>query len=148
MGFPSKVIIAVDVFHSPDDFVSVLSSLKFIHQAEIQLVHIFHTMTYVVDVNEYPLAFPVIDDRKTIEESVIRSLTKLKEGTFPNTANVSLVSLFSDDPKRYFCDYVEREKPELIILAARKKRGVFEGSFSQFITKHTDSNILTLKLPL
>lgn len=146
MSFPAKVIIAADVFHHTKDIVPLLRSMSFIQNSEIQLVHIFHTMTYVVDVNEYPLAFPVVDDRKQIEKFVLNSLNRLKEDIFPKTSKVATLSLFSDDPKRYFCDYIERERPDLVILAARKKRGVFEGSFSQFITKHTESNILILKL--
>jgi len=53
--------------------------------------------------------------------------------------------LFGEDPKQAMIRYITEVQGDLIVVASRKERGVFESSFAQYVSKHTLANVLILK---
>ena len=147
MNFARKVIVPVNMDNNLGEVLKPLRGLEFLNRCEIQLVHVFQTTNMAYGFGEYSLIFPLETDRKKFEESVVSTLSKVSSELFPLNFQGKVISkcLFSEDPKDTFCKYVTEEKADLIIVPARKKHGWYESSFAQFVTKHTEANILILK---
>ncbi|MGE3610254.1 MAG: universal stress protein [Bacteriovoracaceae bacterium] len=141
----NKIFIAVDLNEEKIHPFYPLRQMGILENNEIHLVYIFRTISLNFDVNEYPVAYPLIEDKQEIEKKALVYLRKIADELSPNNSKMFLHCLFSERPKKAFCEFVEKEKPHLIILAAREKKGTFEGSFSQYVTKHTHSHVLILK---
>lgn len=147
MRFARKVAVAVNLNHEIPDVFKTLKDLEFLNQCEIHLVHSFFTINYLVGLGEAALAYPLEADRIKIQESVMATLDNHARKIFPSDFKGKVIThcLFSDDPKRKFCDYVKAEHIDLVIVAAREKKGFFDSSFTYYVQKHTPANMIVLK---
>jgi nucleotide-binding universal stress UspA family protein len=147
MKFANKVVVAINVNQNLEAILAPLRKLEFLKQAEIHLVHVFQTMTYAVGFSEYPMAYPVHQDRNVIEQSINSLLVKLAVNLFGDNFEGKIVTkcLFSDNPKKKFCEYLQDEGADLVVIASREKRGLFESSFATYVSRHSQANQIILK---
>lgn len=147
MAFAKKIIVAVDFNSEIKNLLNDMKEMTFIQDSEIQFVHVASKITYSFVFSNMPLVYPVEDDRKTIEESTIANLVKLSKEVLPEnfTGKVSHHCFFSENPKQGFVEYINTENPDLIIIATRLRKGLFESSFAQYVDKHTQTNMLLIK---
>ena len=147
MPFLHKIAIAVNLNDpNPEVFLS-LKDLEFFQRSELHFVNINLTTTYAIGFGEASIVYPLITEQKEIHDSTIVELRRVASQLLPRNFQGKLVTecLFSDDPKRRFCQYVEENGVDTVILAAREKKGLFESSFTQYVTKHTRANVIVLK---
>lgn len=142
-----KVAIALDLRDPLPEVYQNLKHYDFLRGSDVHLIYSFMTTTYAFGLGESALIFPMESDRKKLEESVVGMLSDIAKSLFPKDfcGHLSAHCLFSDSPKEKFCEFVEKEKIDMIIVATREKKGLFDSSFSHYLTKHTHSNILILK---
>lgn len=149
MKFAEKIAIAVDLsVEAPDEF-DPLKEFDFLKNSEIHLVHVFQTTTYSFGYgfSEVALIHPMQDDRNKLEASILSALKKIAETKIPKTftGKISCECLFNDSPQRAFCDYVEKNHIDLVLVSSREKRGLFESSFAQYVAGHSKANMIILK---
>jgi nucleotide-binding universal stress UspA family protein len=147
MKFARKVAVAINLNHPLPQVLTTLKNLDYLEQCEVHLVHAFLTTTYAVAMGEAALIYPIEDDRKKIEEKVLSELEAISKTILPTAFKGKIIvhCLFSDNPKRRFCQFVDEEHIDLVVVAQREKKGLFESSFSHFINKHTHANMIILK---
>lgn len=147
MAFAKKIIVAVDFNNEIPNLLEDLKQLNIPQDSEIQFVHIASKIVYSFVFNNMPLVYPIEDDRKTIEEDTLVNLKKLSKAVLPEgfKGKVSHHCFFSENPKADFVEYVNSEKADLVIVATRKRKGFFESSFAQYVDRHTQANMLTIK---
>lgn len=147
MKFANKVAVGVNLaVDAKDEFVS-LKELSFLNDCEIHFVHAFQTTTYSFGLGDSALIYPMQDDRKKLEESVVASLKNISSKLFDKDflGKIHCHCLFSDNPKGAFSEFVQNKHIDLVVVSAREKRGLFESSFSQYVQRHTRANVLVLK---
>lgn len=147
MKFARKVAVAVNLNQPLPEVFKTLKDLEFLNHCEIHLVHSFLTINYLVGMGDTALVYPLESDRKLIQESVMATLNSYAQKIFPADFKGKVIThcLFSDDPKGSFCDYIKMEHIDLVITAAREKKGLFESSFTHYVQKHTSANLIVLK---
>ncbi len=149
MSFAKKVIVAVGLSNSvaSSDGMASLVEMSFLENCEIHFVHVFKTINYAAVFGEFTAVYPVETQRAEIENSVLSSLVGLTKDVLPQNFKGRVIHrcLFGEAPKVEFCGYVEQTKADLIIVPTRKKRGLFESSFAQYVNKHTNVNMILLK---
>lgn len=147
MNFANKVAIGVNLaVDAKDEFVS-LKELSFLNDCEIHFVNAFQTTTYSFGLGDSALIYPMQDDRKKLEESIVASLKNISSKLFSENfrGKIHCHCLFSDNPKGAFTDFVQSKHIDLVVVSAREKRELFESSFSQYVQRHTKANLLVLK---
>ena len=149
MNFAQKVAIAVDVsVEAPGEFDS-LKEMNFLGQSEIHLIHVFQTTTYTFGfaLNEAALVYPIPDERNKLQQKILERLKNIGDKNIPKTftGKVFFDCLFSDTPKKAFCQYVDKNNIDLVLVSSREKRGLFESSFAQYVAAHTKANMIILK---
>lgn len=147
MEFMKKVVIAVPLSEKMSQMLMSVREMEFLKDSDIHLVSVLNTMTYTVGMGDYPLIYPLMEDRRALEESITKKLTATAREILPKSAaeKVQVHCLFGDNPKERFCSFLEEVNADSVIVAMRKKRDFFESSFTQYVTKHTRANILILK---
>lgn len=147
MKFAKKVLVAVNLEDSMPAALKSLSHLEFLKTCDIHFVYGVVTTSFAIGLTEGTFIYPIPEDRRAIEVSTVTTLKRISESLFSDDfqGRLSQHCLFSDDPKEAICDYIKEHHIDLVIMAAREKRGIFESSFSTFITKHTKANVLILK---
>lgn len=147
MKFANKVAVGVNLgIDAKDEFVA-LKELSFLNDSEIHFVNAFQTTTYSFGLGDSALIYPMQDDRKKLEESIVASLKKISSKLFGEDfrGKIHCHCLFSDNPKGAFAEFVQNKHIDLVVVSAREKRGFFESSFSQYVQRHTKANLLVLK---
>lgn len=147
MKFARRVAVAVNLNQPLPEVFKTLKNLEFLGNCEIHVIYSYLTISYLVGLGETALVYPLEADRKKVEESVNATLQDYSQKIFPAPFGGKIITrcLFSDDPKRAFCDYIKEENVDLVIVATREKKGLFESSFTQFVNKHTNANMIVLK---
>lgn len=147
MKFARKVIIAVGLSNEMAELIKSVRDLEFLSHSEIHFVHVFNTMNYTTVFSDFPIIYPVEADLKAVEESVMSYIKKISHEILPKEFEGKIIHkcFFDAIPKQKFCDYVNEQKADLVIVPTREKRGLFESSFAQYVTKHTHANIILLK---
>ena len=147
MSFAKKVAVAINLNEPLKEILSGLRNLEFLTKSEVHFVNVYLTTTYAIGLGESSIVYPISSDQKKIQESTVAALKTMAPGLLPTKFEGKIVtdSLFSDDPKRKFCEYIEENHIDTVIVAAREKRGFFESSFTQFVNKHTHANMIILK---
>jgi nucleotide-binding universal stress UspA family protein len=147
MLFANKTVVAINLNQNLEAILAPLRSLEFLKRSEIHFVHVFQSTTYAVGFTEYPLIYPLNEDRQVIEKSINSLLIKLAENLFGKDFEGKVVTrcLFSDNPKKKFCEYVDEEKADLVVIASREKRGLFESSFATYVSRHSQANQIIIK---
>ncbi|MGE3608637.1 MAG: universal stress protein [Bacteriovoracaceae bacterium] len=141
-----KVVIAINLNESRPEMFQALKGMDFLNESEIHLVHVLQTTVYALGLGQVPV-YPLEKDRQALEESVRLGLENFITGVLPVNFKGKIVNqcLFGEDPKKTFCSHIQEVRPDLVIIAAREKRGLFESSFAQYVNKHTDSNLFIIK---
>jgi hypothetical protein len=147
MYFARKVVVAVNLNLKLEEILKPLKGLDFLKYSEVHLVHVFQTTSYALGFSEYPLIYPLQEDQQVIEQSVTSLLQKIGGDLFGQEFEGKLVThcLFSDNPKKKFCEYLQDQRAELAIVASRQQRGLFESSFAQYVARHSDAHLMVLK---
>lgn len=147
MKFARRVAVAFNLNQPFPEVYGTLKNLQFLDECEIHLIHSYLTLSYLIGMGETALVYPLSGDREKIEQAVQATLMSYSRKIFPEgfKGKVIVRCLFSDDPKRTFCDYVKEENIDMVIVATREKKGLFESSFTQFVNKHTTANMMVLK---
>lgn len=147
MKFAHKVAVGVNLSVDAKNEFESLKQLTFLNDCEIHFVNAFQTTTYSFGLSDSALIYPMQDDRKKLEESIVSSLKKISENIFNENfqGKIYCHCLFSDNPKAAFSEFVHDKHIDLVVLSAREKRGLFESSFSQYVQRHTKANMLILK---
>lgn len=142
-----KVIIAASLNPELNVKFKELQTTNWLKGAEIHLVNVFHTHNYILGTEDIPLVYPIETDLEEIKKSTINYLKRLARESFHEIPEkqIHFECLFSDDPKQAFCDYVNEVKADLTVILTRKKRGFFESSFGQYVSRHSNSNVLLLR---
>lgn len=150
MSFAKKVVVGINLGEPLTELFVALKELEFLNESEIHFLSINQTTTYAIGLGESAIIYPLEDDQKKITESTLEELKELTRKLLPASFKGKIVieSLFGDDPKTRFCEYVEEHNIDTIIVAARETRGFFEGSFTQYVTKHSRANVIILKHPV
>lgn len=144
MGFGNRVVIAVSLEETTHAHLATLRDLKFLNEAEVHFVHVFQTTNMGYGLGEYALVYPPEPDRKALEKSLIEALKKSCCDCFPK-GKVVYKCLFDQSPKEEFCLYAKEVEADTIIVFTREKRGFFESSFAQFVSRHSPCHTLILK---
>jgi hypothetical protein len=147
MSFAKKVIVAVSPEENIEELLMPIREMTFQNDTEIHYINVFSTITYSHWLSSAPLIYPIESERKEIEKLTVKKLTEIAQETLPINFQGKIVSkcLFGENPKVVFSDYANNEKSDLIIVAKREKRGLFESSFASFVNNHTKANLLLLK---
>ncbi len=147
MSFAKKIAVAINFNNPMKDILSGLKDLEFINKSEVHFVNVYLTTTYAIGLGESSIIYPIASDQKKIQESTVAALQKIALELLPAKFEGKIVtdSLFGDDPKRKFCQYVEDKGIDTVIVAGREKRGFFESSFTSYVNKHTRANMIVLK---
>ena len=146
MKHPRKFLVPIDLSDSLEP-IKTISSLDFLRDAEVHLVFVFQVTVMPVSLGELPMMIPPHNDRAAIQQSAESTLRHIWGNAFGSEAKGKIVTrcLFDENTKRGLCDYANAEGFDLIVMWARKKRGIFEGSFSRYVSKHTKAHTLIIK---
>ncbi len=147
MKFARKVLLAVPLIDNMGDMLKGVKGMDFLKDSEVHLVTVFNTINYAVGLGEFPLVYPVIEDREKIELAIITKLNALKKEILPEAIVEKSVAhcLFGENVKETFCDFAKEVKADTVVVATRKKRDFFESSFAHYVTKHLDADIIIIK---
>lgn len=147
MLFSRKIVVAVDLSGDLSEILSPVRQMDFLKHAEIHFVHVFNTINYSFMFGDFPLVYPIEADKKMIEDGILKLLSNKAKEILPTDFDGKMMSrcLFADNTKGRFCEYVDEEKPELVIIGTRVKHGFFESSFAQYVARHSKANLLLLK---
>lgn len=147
MTFSKKIAIAVNLNEDVPKVFETLRESDLLKASEVHFVYSFLTTSYYMGFSGQSFVYPIEEDRKIIEESCLSKLQEASRKIIPEKADSKIVlkCLFADDTKRKFGEYIQAENIDLVIVAAREKRGLFESSFTRFIENHTHANVLVLK---
>jgi nucleotide-binding universal stress UspA family protein len=142
-----KIVVAVDLDPKSLTTLSQIKDMELAPDAEVHLVHVF----------EYTfLNFDIIpgmklgeEDLFLIERAIMEKLEGIKrELGLDKGQRVKLKCLLSVGAKQEFVQYLDEEKPDLVVAASQEKAGLagfFEGSFSAFLTKFARPNLMLLR---
>lgn len=145
MEFGKRIVIAVDIAKEARGRFDELKEIHWISGADIHLVYVFQEIGFNFTIDAYNMAYPLPDDRDAIEKSVNEELKKLGQEIFPKNVNIHTHCVFSENQKEKLCEITQELKVDVVILAARKRHGIFESSFAQYMLKHSDRSLLILK---
>lgn len=147
MSFAKKIVVAV----SPEDNIEALlmpiREMVFKNDVEIQYINIFSTITFSHWLNNASIVYPVESERIEIEKITVKRIKEIAQETLPLNfeGKVTAKCLFGEIPKVVFSNYINEENVDLVIIAKREKKGLFESSFAQYVNNHTKANLLILK---
>lgn len=145
MEFGKRVVIAVDIAKEARGRFDELKEIHFSSGSDVHLVYVFQEIGFNFAIDAYSMAYPLADDRLAIEKSVNEALKKIGQEVLPKDVKVHTHCIFSENQKEKLCEVVEEIKADVVILAARKRHGIFESSFAQYMLKHSERNLLILK---
>jgi hypothetical protein len=142
-----KVIIAVDLNENSIETLSQIKTMHFPLNAEVHLVHIFEQVPNLMDLSF--VFTPSEKDLAEIQLVILRKLEGIKKDLgLDNRERTYLRCLVSSNPKQEFLQYVDSVSPDLVIAAAEEKSGfigLFEGSFTNFLSKFCRANLMLLR---
>ncbi len=147
MSFARRVAVAINLNEPHLGELNILKDLDFFKDSEIRFVTVHMTTTFAIGLGESSIVYPLLDDQKKIQESSIVALRNLSSHLLGIDFKGKIFHdcLFSDNPKRKFCEYLDENKIDTVITTARKKKGFFESSFTQYVNKHSHANMIILK---
>jgi nucleotide-binding universal stress UspA family protein len=146
MKFPKKIVVAVDLSEDMEEVLSPLRKMEFMKEAEIHLVHVSLKIVYSFALDFSALTYPLTDDRTLIDQAVVAKVTGLQEKILPygHTGPIQVKCLFGETPAETFCEYAKDTLADLIVLAPRKSKSLFESSFGKYVSRHARTSIFML----
>lgn len=149
MKFAKNVVVAVGVSENDEGAhgFEAIAELGFLNKSTIHFVHVFKTVLYASAFSP-TLSYPIPEERDKIEESMFQYLKRTFAPVVPAgfEGQAHFKCLFGEDPKETMLRYATEIEADLIIVASRKERGIFESSFGQYMNKHTQADVLILKM--
>jgi hypothetical protein len=147
MKIARKVAVALDLSEPLPEVYKSLKYFEFLKNTDLHFVFSYMTTSYAVGIGDTSIIYPMEDDRAKIQESAVAMMKDLATNLLPKDffSRVSAHCLFSDDPKRKFCSFLEDQNIDMVIVAARAKKGIFDSSFTNYVSKHSLCNMLVLK---
>lgn len=149
MKFAKNVVVAVGLEETGGGShgYELLRQMSFLNQSTIHFVHVFRTILYA-NVLGPTLSYPLAEEREQVQESTFQYLKQKFTPALPEgfAGQVHFVCLFGEDPKRAMIKYMNKVDGDLLLVASRKDRGIFESSFAQYVSKHTSADLLILKI--
>lgn len=143
-----KIIVAVSLDESTQRPLEYLKAMPIPLDAEILLVNMV-TETLIPSDSDFAVyKYPGEGERPKIEEEISKILRKIKNEIFPGHQNVSTKILFDTNIKAAFTDFVEKQRPDLVVVATRGRHGIknfFDSSFAQHQVKYSPANVLILR---
>jgi nucleotide-binding universal stress UspA family protein len=141
-----RIVIAVDFTEPSLKTLSQIKELELHQEAEIHLVNIFEYNSFNVDF--LPLPTPKKEDFALIQKALSEKLVSLKSRLGLEQHNVVARGLVSENARQEFLQYADDVGADLLIAASEEKpgfRGLFEGSFTSFLSKFSRQNVLVLR---
>lgn len=142
-----KIVVAVDMDQNCLDALTQIKTMSIPETTEIHLVHVFEYVPNFVDLN-FVLA-PSDKDMTEIQMALTEKLTGVRKILgLEHRKNVEQKCLVSVNAKQEFLQYVDKAGPDLVVAASEEKTGfigLFEGSFTAFLTKYCRANLLILR---
>ena len=142
-----KIAIAVDLDESTWPTLEKIRHLALSSEAEIHLIHAFEIAPVAYDFLASYL--PTEIEKKEIQQVVEAKLSTLIDRLeLQRTSKVKCHCLVSGNARQDFLNFVEKLNCDLIITASQEKtlmRGIFEGSFANYLNKYARSNLLVLR---
>lgn len=147
MEFIKKVVVAVGMDEDMEERLKPVTGMDFLNNCEVHFITVFNTLNYGFAMGDFPLVYPVEADKKVIEVTINEMLKATSKKILPAGFKGKVIHecLFDQNPKALFSTYVEDVGADLVIIAAREKKGFFESSFAQYVGKHTKANLFILK---
>ena len=148
MSLARRTVLSINL--NEDGVAEQLKSTKtmsFLKESEIHLVYIFQSTSMSFGLGEIPAVYPT----KSHEEAIRQSTNLLLQDLVKNNmgqefqGKVHTHCLFSENPKLQLCEFVKERNIDLVVMWARRKRGFFDSSFSHYVSKHTDANVMVIK---
>ncbi len=142
-----KIVMAVDFEKNSLETLSQIKELAFPESSEIHLVHIFEHVPRMMD---FSFVFsPSEKDLAELQKIILKKLEEVKmELGLKDRPKTYLRCLISSNSKQEFLQYVDSLGANLVIAAAQEKSGyigLFEGSFTNFLSKFCRANLLLLR---
>ena len=143
--FPQKVVIAVDTA-IPAEVLMPIKKMDWLKDSEIQFVHVFKILNYG-DGLSFNVAFPFQQDRAELSEAVIQKLKEYAELCLPYgyLGKVLCQCLFDENPKEKLVQYLHDQQIDLVIVATRERKGLFESSFASYLNRHAPCSVLIIR---
>lgn len=145
MAYPEKIAVAVDTSSSLD-LLSALKRMDWLSESEIHLVHVFQLLNYG-DGLSFNVSFPFHENKKELTQAVVEKMQSFAPQLLPagHIGKVVYECLFSDDPKEKMVHYLKEHHMDMVFIATRKKRGVFESSFATFFSRHSPCPVFVIR---
>lgn len=147
MKFAKKVVIPVLMNDNLVIQLNFLKEMQFLNHSEVHFVHIYQTITQAALVGDKIFVYPPKAEREQIEKDITERLKMISFEVLPigfkGLAKQSC--LFSDYPRNHMAELIKESNTDLVIIPTRKKHGLFDSSYAQFLNKHTDANIFFIK---
>lgn len=145
MTFPQKVVVATDTA-LPVSVLEPIRKMEWLNEAEIHLVHVFKLLNYG-DGLSFNVAFPFQQDRAELAEAVVTKMKEMATKCLPygHIGKVAYQCLFDDNPKEKMNQYLHDHQIDLIIVATRERKGLFESSFATYLCRHASCSVLVIR---
>lgn len=140
-----KIIVAVGLDEETHEALLKIKKIDIHPDTEIHLVNVFPVILYARGMHLAVLTYPLPQERPAIEETVLAKLKAVKDEILPEHKKVVFKCLFDSNEKAAFNDYVGSRNADLVVVATRKRHGLFDSSFAQHQLKHSHSNVLVLR---
>jgi len=142
-----KIVIAVDFEKKSIETLSQFREFVISETSEIHLVHVFEHVPRLMD---FSFVFsPSEKDLAELQKIILIKLEEVKVVLgLKDRPKTYLRCLISSNSKQEFLQYVDTLGANLVIAAAQEKSGyvgLFEGSFTNFLSKFCRANLLLLR---
>jgi hypothetical protein len=142
-----KIVIAIDLNEASLQNLAQIKDFTFPIGSEIHLVHVFELNLMSFDF--IPNLQPSDEDYLLIQKLIEERLKVIKSNLgLNNHKNVILKCLFSPNAKQEFLGYADSVHASLIIAGTKEREGIigfFESSFTSFLNKFSNANLLILR---
>ena len=145
MAYPERIAVAVDTSLSAD-VLSALKRMDWLNDSEIHLIHIFQLLNYG-DGLSFNISFPSRENEKELTQAVVEKMQSFSPQFLPlaHVGKVVYECLFSEDPKEKMIQYLQKHQIDMVFLATRQKRGLFESSFATFLSRHSPCPVFVIR---
>lgn len=142
-----KLLIAVDLNDECLEILKRVNSLGLPQSVEIHLVHVVEHVSLFPAFNQL-----FSNDEGSLEKMKVSALERLelmKRGLgLDRYQKVTLQCLIAPNAKQEFLEYAYKFRPDLIVTASHERKGykgVFEGSFNNFLSRFSPYDILIFR---
>ncbi|MBT3583954.1 MAG: universal stress protein [Halobacteriovoraceae bacterium] len=140
-----KIVICTNLDPASTKAIESLVDQDLLKDSQVELLHCFETQIYTGEyfINYYPTE----EQYPAIEGEVLEILAPLDK-KLSSIASVNSKCIFSTNPKEEVKEFLNREKPDLLIVATRGVTGfagLFNSSFADYMLRHSPCDVLVLR---